>query len=77
MMEPPPTLTDEFNVSQVRSFATTGGDAVDYVGLVEGTLPPSRASLDLAAFGESAKGVDLINRYSPYWRRRTRHMIQR
>jgi len=62
-------------VLQVRVFVTEGTDPVDYVGIVEATTPPSRNDLDLPAFGEAAKGIDLVNLYSPYWRRGTAHAI--
>ena len=64
-------------VLQVRAFAAAVGGTMDYIGLVEATLPLCRTSLDLAAFGDSGKGIDLVNLYSPYWRRGTMHAIYR
>lgn len=56
-------------VLQIRAFAAGDKGGVDFLGLVEGTLPLSRSDLDLDAFGDCAKGIDCINVYTPYWRR--------
>lgn len=56
-------------IRQVKVFAMTHDAGVDYLGLVEGALPPNRADLDLAELGESAAAIDLVNVYAPYWKR--------
>jgi hypothetical protein len=56
-------------VLQARAFEATAAGGSDFVVLVESTLPLSRSDLDLEAFGDAAKGIDLMNVYAPYWRR--------
>ena len=56
-------------VLQTRAFQAENKSGVEFLGLVEATLPINRADLDLEAFGHCAKGIDCINAYAPYWRR--------
>ena len=56
-------------VLQARAFEATAAGGSDFVALVESTLPLSRSDVDLEAFGDSAKRIDLINVYAPYWQR--------
>jgi hypothetical protein len=62
-------------IDQVRAFSGKDRDSLDFIGVIDATLPPTRASIDLTAFGESARGIDLINLYAPYWRRISAHSI--
>ena len=56
-------------VLQARAFEAATPSGADFVVLVESTLPLSRSDVDLQAFGDAGKGIDLINVYAPYWRR--------
>jgi len=51
--------------AQVRVLAFEDGGAIDFLGLVE-QRAPSDVALDLAAFGEHANAIDLVNIYAPY-----------
>ncbi len=50
---------------QLRVFAHPVDDAVDFLGLVASRADAGRP-LDMAAFGEAAAALDLLNRYAPY-----------
>lgn len=56
-------------VLQTRVFEAENKSGIDFLGLVEATLPLDRSEVDLEAFGDCAKGIDCINVYAPYWRR--------
>lgn len=56
-------------VLQTRVFEAENKSGIDFLGLVEATLPLDRSDVDLEAFGDCAKGIDCINVYAPYWRR--------
>jgi hypothetical protein len=62
---------------QARAFEARTSTGVDYVALVESTMPQKRDALDAEAFGDSLAGIDLVNVYSPYWRRGSAHAIYR
>lgn len=51
--------------SQIRVFAYSTEAGTDYLGVVE-AMGPTDDRLDLAAFGQSAKALDLVNTYAPY-----------
>ncbi len=65
----------KLGIVQVRAFSGKDRDSLDYLGVIEATLPPACAPIDLAAFGDSAKGINLVNLYSPYRRRITAYRI--
>ena len=50
---------------QVRVLANETGDGVDFLGFVEARVPLVER-LDLAALGDLAEALDLVNTYAPY-----------
>jgi len=56
-------------VAQLRVFRIENHGGTDYLAVVEERVPLTDHSLDPALFGDYAGTVDLVNVYSPYWRR--------
>lgn len=54
---------------QTRLFKSSGADPSDFIALVELRTPLADTALDPRAFGAAAECLDLVNVYSPYWRR--------
>jgi hypothetical protein len=56
-------------VVQSRIFRHASGEAFDFIALIEATGPFGAAAFDPGAFNESARYVDMVNEYVPYWTR--------
>jgi hypothetical protein len=54
---------------QARLFRANQPDGVDYIAIVELRVPPAAMSDAVAAFGDAARHVDLVNVYIAYTRR--------
>ena len=54
---------------QFRLFRSTYEDVVDHLALVELQAPVIAGSIDPKAFGSLARHIDILNIYTPYWRR--------
>ena len=54
---------------QIRILKSTYNNDNDYLALIEAQAPFAEPGIDLAAFGQVAKRIDIVNEYSPYWTR--------
>ncbi len=54
--------------TQVRIFSEAHGATADYFGIAELAAPIPPGEISLAAFGDGARHIDMINLYVPYLR---------
>ncbi|WP_397474611.1 hypothetical protein [Pusillimonas sp.] len=60
---------DKSSVLQTRVFMGEGAQGIEFCALIEASLPLAPQDIDVETFGPSARGIDWVNAYVPYWRR--------